>query len=264
MRREAERNKVQSKDGRRSCPFCRRDKPHTHAPRPLQDTPFVKEDPEDETTAEFEQAIHDSVAATSRGNEEEDLMIERAIRASVRELQSSQSPQLTSQEALNRAIHASIAEAGRGGSDQAIRQSSTADDDAEHQALLEKAIQQSLASYQQKPQSPRVAGEVDTDEDDDFKLAIEQSKQNATLANVNDDKKLGVQKTNEKQPQVKTEEEIVLDYVKKQSLVEEEHRREMEAMAKKGEAENSSAADEEALRLAIEASMRDGASGSGS
>jgi hypothetical protein len=37
-KREAERNKVQSKDGHRNCPFCRRDKPHTHTPRALQNS----------------------------------------------------------------------------------------------------------------------------------------------------------------------------------------------------------------------------------
>lgn len=241
-KREAERNKVQSKDGRRSCPFCRRDKPHTHAPRPLQDTPYVNVLAEEETNLEFEQAIHDSVAATSRGNPEEDAMIERAIRASVRELQRSQGSQLTSQEALDRAIQASIAEANRGRSAREEHPSQISDEDAEHQALLEKAIQESLALHQSK--SEAVDG-VPGDDEEELKLAIQKSKEELSRA--------------------KTEEEIVLEYVKKQSLAEEEHRKAREAAVKvkpeKSEC-NDSAADEEALRLAIEASLK-GASGSG-
>jgi hypothetical protein len=265
-KREAERTKVQSKDGRRSCPFCRRDKPHMHTPRGVQQTPDVSGHSED-TNAEFEQAIHDSVAATSRGDPEEDMMIERAIRASVRELQKSQGSKLTNQEALNRAIQASVAEAGRR-SDQAVEPIKMTDEEAEHQALLEKAIQDSLATYQLPPQTD-ATDDIDTDEDENIKLAIQMSKQKLSASNDDEDEdqdeeiKLAIQKSKDELVKARTDEEIVLEYVKKQSLAEEEHKRAV--LGKEKEA--SSAADEEALKLAIEESLKSGggsASGSGS
>jgi DNA-directed RNA polymerase subunit L len=271
-KREAERDKVQSKDGRQNCPFCRRDKPHTHAPRPIQETPFVQS-PEEETDIEFEQAIHDSVAATSRGNAEEDIMIERAIRASVRELQSSFRSDVSDPEALNRAIQASIAEAGRGRSENAIHPIQMTDEEAEHQALLEKALQESLAIYQfNHPESSKAAGYVDTDDDENVKLAIQESRNKAmsNLSDSDEDVKLAIQNSKDELSRTKTEEEIVLEYVKKQSLAEEEHRKARDTTRKetggKEEEEAASAADEEAMRLAIEESLKGvgGASASGS
>lgn len=253
-KREAERNKVQSKDGRQSCPFCRRDKPHTHTPRAVQETPAIPHDA-DETNAEFEEAIHDSVAATSRGDPEEDLMIERAIRASVRELQKSSSSKLTDQEALHRAIQASVAEAGRGrSSDHVTEHTEATADDAEHQALLEKAIKESLASHQLSS-PPNIPDDVDTDEDENVKLALQRSKQQSnkdrsSSDNDDEDIKLALHNSKEEIARARTEEEIVLEYVKKQSLAEEEHKR-----AVQREKEPDSKADEEALKQAIEESL---------
>lgn len=127
------------------CPFCRRDKPHLHTPRAVQDTPIVLDDPD--RNAEFEHAIHASVAATSHGNAEEDMMIERAIRASIKELQSTETT-LTDQEALKRAIQASVVESGQNHSFNGAGSSvDFTEEDAEHQTLLEKAIEESLRSY---------------------------------------------------------------------------------------------------------------------
>jgi hypothetical protein len=277
-KREAERTKVQSKDGHRSCPFCRRDKPHTHAPRSVQEAAFVQA-PKEETNAEFEQAIYDSVAATSHGNAEEDIMIERAIRASVRALQNNTQSDMSDPEALNRAIQASIAEAGRGRSDNADNADNAdhpiqmTDEEAEHQALLEKALQESLATYQlNNPESSKAVADVDTDDDENIKLAIQESRNKAVadLSDSDEDLKLAIQNSKDELSRSKTEEEIVLDYVKRQSLAEEEHRKAKDATRKEisggGEGEEVSAADEEALRLAIEESMKgaDGASASGS
>lgn len=64
MKRDEVRAKVQSADGHRSCPFCRRDKPHSHTPRAVQEAA----DPHDvplETNDEFEEAIRASVAVST-------------------------------------------------------------------------------------------------------------------------------------------------------------------------------------------------------
>jgi len=268
VKREAERTKVQSEHGHRNCPFCRRSNPHTHTPRDARGTDVVHDGPHDDATIEFENAIHASVQATSRGNTEEDLVIERALRASVRELQKAQGSKLTDQEALNRAIQASIAEAGRRRSNQDEGPIAMTDEEAEHQALLEKAIQESLATYQIPPPAAGHADDVDTDEDENVKLAIQMSKGAQSQPGINsdddEDVKRAIQKSKDEASSAKTEEEIVLEYVKKQSLLEAEHKKAVAGKEKEPEA--ASEADEEALRLAIEESLRTtgGSTGEGS
>ncbi|KAL3423468.1 glycosyltransferase family 28 domain-containing protein [Phlyctema vagabunda] len=247
-KREEERNKVQGEHGRR-CPFCSRNTAHRHTPHPAQILPESQSTTSlsqaDTMTTEFEEAIHTSVAATSRGDPEEDLMIERAIRASVRELQSSQGSTLTDAEALDRAIKASINESNRSrvSTAQVDGPIIMTDEDSEHQALLERAIQQSLQEYQITPSGTELAtnaAEFGGDEDEDLKKALAESQSSHA---------------NEQQASLhaKTEEEIVLEYIKKQSLAEEEHRR---AKAMKEKEQEASSADEEALRQAIAESMK--------
>jgi hypothetical protein len=260
--REEERIRIHGENHR--CPFCRRTEPHTHTPRRVQTTPSVVHSVSE--TDQFEQAIHASVAATSRGNAEEDMIIERAIRASVRELVSSQGASLSDQEAVNRAIQASIAEAGRRHSSESSTITMT-DEEAEHQAALEKAIQKSLAEYQLSA-AEAVDEEVDSDEDENVKLAIQMSKEEtAALANEEETIRLALQKSKDEAESARTEEDIVLEYAKKQSLLEEQHRQAI-AGKQREEPEPHSAADEEALNKAIEESLKAhggaGATGSGS
>lgn len=276
-KREEERHKVQGKDGKK-CPFCSRCHPHTHTPNVVQTSPAVSdptvevvqdlEDPD----LEFENAIHQSVAATSRGNPDEDMMIERAIRASVEELQKA-GGNASDSSALDRAIEVSITEASRG------RNYFDDEDDAEHQALLEKAIQESLAQYQLHHP------DADFDEDEAVKLAIAKSKEAPTVTNIDSDEYENIRKAIEKSKVIpldadvdtdddedlklaleksksehekalsraQTEEEIVLEYVKRQSLAEEEHKRKVAGKAKEP---GESAADEEALSQAIAKSLK--------
>jgi hypothetical protein len=290
-KREEERHKVHSKDGRRSCPFCSRCHPHTHTPREVQQSPIVLAAPNEvvegsveEQNLEFEHAIHASVAATSRGNAEEDMMIERAIRASVKELQKSGS-NTNDSDSLNRAIQASIAEASRRRSSANPEPSAITDEeDKKHQALLEKAIQESLAQYQ-LPSHSAADSDVDTDDDEAIKTAIAKSKETLHIDDFNseddenirqaiqkskeippeaevdtdddEDVKLALEKSKsehmENMTKAQTEEQIVLEYVKKQSLAEEEHKQKVSGKAKEaGESE----ADEEALKRAIEESLK--------
>ena len=100
----------------------------------------------------YEEAIQTSVATTSQGDPEQDALIERAIRASVEELVHSQQAQMDYEEALQRAIHASIAEARKvNGKDETsdettstVKAATTAYNDT---GTLEEALHQSLLDY---------------------------------------------------------------------------------------------------------------------
>ncbi|CZT47110.1 related to sterol glucosyltransferase [Rhynchosporium secalis] len=263
LTREEERKKTEGELGKRNCTFCRRDNSHGQKARSVQTTPMVPTSDEDQA-AEFEHAIHASVAASSRGNSEEDMAIERTIRASIRELQSAERPMITNQEALERAIKASITSSGRHASelsfDGQLHQGITmTDEEAEHQAGLEKAIKASLTHY--KLSGDAAVDDVDTGEDEDVKLAVQISKTEPTAESEDDDMmKLALQQSHEDSAKERTEEETVIEYIKKQSLLEDQHR-----LAKEGkhkgvvavvEEDSMSQADEEALRKAIEESMK--------
>jgi hypothetical protein len=249
LKREHERTKLYGERHSR-CPFCSKSSTHQHPQNNPGDAEEegvsrVSSDPSmDPQHEEFEQAIRASVAATSRGNPEEDLMIERAIRASVRELQSSSGSSSTvdQHEAMDRAIQASVAEATKSRNHTTT---SDAPSDSEWNALLEKSIQQSLydtgspAPYQQGIQMTNA--DVDTDDDDDVKRAIEASK-----AVYEEDAS-----------NTKTEEDIVMEYIKKQSLAEEEHRKTL--LGKQREAivsQDAPVEDDEDLQRAIKESMK--------
>jgi len=153
-------------------------------------------------------------------------------------------------------------------------------------------IQESLSGYHITPVTPQSA-DIDTDDDEDIKLAIAKSKEQHSIndsvhvdidSEDNEDIKRAIEVSKkehnnatatqgddddlvhavEKSKSERTEEEIVLEYVKKQSLLEEEHRK---AVLEKGKGrsgegpskyEEESEADAEALKKAIEESIRAG------
>ncbi|CAL3973656.1 unnamed protein product [Diplocarpon coronariae] len=262
--RKGRRIKENEEIGHHDCHFCRRDVAHSHKPRTIQNSPMVIQEPSAEQKAQFEHDIHSSVATTSLGNIEEDMMIERAIRASVRELQSAQGSALTNQEALDRAIKASMNSANRSGTNTEGEVShvfAMSGEEAEHQASLEKAIQASLSQYK----FPALLGpgnDIDTDDDEEVELAIQRSKYESSHGDEDDDLKHALEKSKDDSAKAKTEEKIVLEYVKKQSLLEEEHKKPIEVERKKvsqarnGADESMSKADEDALIQAIEESMK--------
>lgn len=250
-----------------TCPF----KPATEVPNQAPD--------------EFEEAIQRSVTATSKGNPEEDAMIERALRASVNELKYARKATGSNYEAYDRAVAAGTAEASTGGDYHA----NTDDDDQdEDDPELAEALQQSLqhaeavnpgASSTNQFSLPRDSGfgsedEDEDDDDDDYRRAVEesktlhstqtatptpQSKSQPTLphttiaqkeSNYATDAAQGDKKDEDSDPDLqlaitasdrehrskedeaarqRTEEEIVLEYVKRQSLLEEELRRKRES-----------------------------------
>ena len=268
-KREAERNKIQCQDGKPSCPFCRRLKPHSHIPHATDPAPIIYEAQTDNTNPEFERAIQASVAATSRGDPDEDAMIERAIRASVRELQNDTGASTSSQEALNRAIQASVSAAGH-----SREQPNPSRDDEEYQAALERSIRDSLASYNLHQSSKSVQNSSKTKDMENLPSAqaLTETREDDADHDEDQDIKLAIQRSKTEIEKSSAEEEIVMQYIKKQSLAEEalrlkrlEHQKDqsqkLKGTGKQPEAEQESAADEEALQLAIKESLKSAGGG---
>ncbi|KAL9586204.1 MAG: hypothetical protein Q9212_001075 [Teloschistes hypoglaucus] len=190
-------------------------------------------------TATFEKAIQQAVQATSQGDQQQDEMIERAIRASVMELRAASKTGSDEEHAVQEAIKASVVEATRAG-----KAESTSDQTSSqyHKEKLRLALQRSVSSrgfYHDVAKNVYDDSGVETDDDENIKIAIERSSAGADQPNTND---LDLQKAMEESRQAhvqhkqdlnreRTEEEIVLEYVKKQSLLEDKHRGSLESRA---------------------------------
>lgn len=212
----------------------------------VQQTRTPKDSESSPDGVDFEEAIKASVAATSKGDPEQDAMIEKAIRASVQELQAAKK-EGDDREATQRAIQASVAEAA-----QARKAGAEGDhgaDDA-HSKELELALQRSISEHPGPEQVQHLSSVnydnpgVDTDDDENIKAAIERSKttsSNGTTVELptDDDLRQAVEASKKEHEEglskEKTEEELVMEYVKKQSLLEEEHKRALAALRERRE-----------------------------
>ena len=238
--------------------------------------------------AEYEQAIEASVKETSRGNAEEDAMVEAAIRESIKAMRQRGSlPEPASEPAEKKTTDASIFE------DEEYQIT-----DEEYQTLVEQAIQQSLFNMGYTSgehgsdimdhtsgntnRSTAGAGPAPAthpahhEEDAELRRAIEESKRAPDLpARSNDDAEEELQRAIEaskaeleRHMSQQTEEDIVLEYVKKQSLVEEEYRRQSSKGKGKASQEAHESEDDEDLKRGLEESLRlargDGSGPSGS
>lgn len=127
--------------------------------------------------ATFEEAIQNSISATSKGNPEQDRLIERAIRASVLELQSA-AKEGDDGKAMQRAIQASIDEATRARKDNDLHEK-------DHEDQLKTELHRSIKMHE----SADVEGAshslsildfddsgIDTENDESIKNVIETSK----------------------------------------------------------------------------------------
>lgn len=104
----------------------------------------------DSDNAAFEQAIQEAVAATSRGDLEQDRLIEKAIRASVIELQSA-SRKGDHDEAIDRAIQASIIEVTRAWTEESPSGSTATHDVKDHKEKLRAALHRSVSMHTEAP-----------------------------------------------------------------------------------------------------------------
>ena len=222
---------------------------HTHKNRSrdsIPSTAFVQAQPSvvqdrDHDSIAFEEAIQNSVAATSMGNPEEDRMIEMAIRASVVELQLA-SGEGDSNDAVHRAIQASIAEASRARRESGITASGQMEGANDHDRHLEAALRQSMLEPQQfngtQIEDPHLGSDdpgVATDDDENVQTAIEMSKVATAerhMPESDEDLQKALEASRKAQKvhemglaKSKTEEDIVLEYIKKQSEAEEKLRK---------------------------------------
>lgn len=235
---------------------------------------------------ELEQAIQASVRETSRGDAEEDARVERAIRESVKSVTNAQTGGQPASASDTGVPPVAELEGSTGEVNLQIT-------DEEYQELIERAIQQSMATNENtQPEDDgdlrRVLESSKTDMtapeeegDEELRRAIEASR--AAPGPVDEDEELrkAIEASEKEQrdresreKKDKTEEDIVLEYVMKQSLQEEEYRRamregmgpladakklaerdeEVEGAGKGKEREGDS--DEEELRRAVEMSMK--------
>jgi len=230
----------------------------------IQAQPGGKKDMNPNSIA-FEEAIQDSVLATSKGNPEEDKMIERAIRASVAELQSASEGD--GDDAVRRAIQASIAEATRGRAEDGTTPPSQVDGLSDHDEQLKAALRRSLLEYHQSNESgirdPRHDSDdsgIATDDDENVQSALEMSRaSSAGKHRTESDKNLQkaieeskrAHEVHEGLAKTKTEEEIIREFIKKQSEAEEQSR-----TFKASGAVFSSDLEEAELRQAVNESLK--------
>lgn len=239
--------------------------------------------------AEFEQAIQASVRETSKGNAEEDAMVEAAIRESIKAMRARGALLETLPEASE-----DIPE--KDGS--IFKDEEYQITDEEYQSLIEKAIQQSLASHMDDWSHPQESGiselegftteiqgdngsgtahadEYNEDHDAELQRAIEESKSAPTPPARDDEAELqraieASKQEQDREHSQRTEEDIVLEYVKKQSLAEEEFRQQLGKGKGKAATEDEDDDDDEELKRALEESLKlhkgdsAGPSGSGS
>jgi UDP:flavonoid glycosyltransferase YjiC (YdhE family) len=243
-----------------SCPF-----------KPAADSPSNHSNDD-----EFEEAIKKSVTTTSKGNPEEDAMIERALRASVNELKNARS-RGSNYEGYDRAVAAGAAEASGGLAGDAGANHD--DDDAELSEALQRSLREhgheQLSKHDERQDTWDSGFGSEDDEDDnddeDYRRAVEGSKratwsstssgpppqytelgglpevkdaksaatavaagshdkdegEDAELQRAMSESKQAHQSKEDELGRQRTEEEIVMEYVKRQSLLEEEHRKRM-------------------------------------
>ena len=204
---------------------------------------------------ELDEAIQQSVRETSKGDPYEDAAVERAIRASMAELQRARTERAEQQarssaaaedEELQLALAQSASEAQDQGKAQVV-----------HDEELERVLAQSLREHR-GDYSVETKGE---EEDENFKRAIQESQNPSIQVHSGDDHPPAYdsghlsgttqeqfeaqqkQQPSEKTQQEKTEEQVVMEYVKKQSLLEQQH------STGKGKQPQNDADDEDLSRL---------------
>ena len=165
--------------------------------------PFIRKESQTSLpeSDEFEKAIRGAVAATSRGNVEEDALIEKAIRASVQELHAA-SKEGDDKAAVQRAIQASVAEAARVRGEGGVNEGAKSDSGGaatDHDKELEAALHQSMQEHQGSGSRSNHTLDfddsgIDTDDDENIKMAIEKSKSVETAPD-DEDVKLAIEQS---------------------------------------------------------------------
>ncbi len=202
---------------------------------------------------ELERAIYESVRQTSRGDPDEDARIEQVIRDSVVEMHR------IAESSREEGYDKGDAELGGGAGPLLAPRLPAHDDhitDEEYQELIAKAVEQSLA---ERAHSPGREG------DDEFHRALEESRayrQQHPEGNDNDEEQMrrvieeSERAHRERMERDRAEEATVMEYVKRQSLAEDEFRRQAAKGKAKATADHDDDDDDEDLKRALEESLR--------
>ncbi|EEA25527.1 hypothetical protein TMatcc_006244 [Talaromyces marneffei ATCC 18224] len=174
---------------------------------------------------EYEDAIRDSVLATSQGNNTEDEMIERALRASMTELRNAEVAGEEEDRAYELAVEASIREAARVIEEKKREheKGSLASKDEESKHYVDQlrshsppnSVDQSDQEQPRRPPPalpPRSPMPIPTDHDTELQHALNESKRDH-------DNRL------RREQREKDEMDIIIEYIKRQSLAEAEQQR---------------------------------------
>ncbi|CAN8101334.1 unnamed protein product [Discula destructiva] len=231
--------------------------------------------PEDE---EMERAIRDSVAQTSHGDPTEDAQIEAQVRASVVEMRRIAAEKREQQQSRDAARSTQGPGAPPQLPDRSHGASAPADGavpdditDEEFEALVAEAARRSLMTQQSGNSTDEEQhGITISIGDEALRRALQESQRIASTAGTGQNEELDEelrkameQSEREHQEHLarhaseRSEEEIIMEYVKKQSLVEDEFRRKGKgnASASADHGEGQGAEDEE-LKRAMEESLR--------
>jgi hypothetical protein len=240
---------------------------------------------------EYEAAIRASVRETSRGDAEEDAMVEAAIRESVKAIRKQGSlpdPVRLTLDSKNSDVfdddeYKITDEEYQNLIEQAIRESMTghAGEFSIPQASSAQeldAVDTAVPTHAYEPRSSGSAFTPNSDEDADLQRAIDESRKvplTLSQQEPEDDEEEHLRRAieaskneMERMQHEKTEEEVVMEYVKKQSLAEEEFRKQKAAKGKGKETSEvksvGSDDDDDEIKRAIEESLKiSGGNGSG-
>lgn len=223
---------------------------------------------------EMERAIRESVAQTSNGDHTEDARIEAQIRASVKEMRRVAEERKRQEHVRDWKAPLPPELPVRNSSGKVQGDISEDITDEEFEALVAEAVRQSLIAQVQEGVEEHgvVGGGIDWDEDEYLRQAMQESMQAATVTRggdndgVYDEDLKKAMEESEKAHQEhlartsteRTEEDIIMEYVKKQSLVEEEYRRQ-KAQGKQSIALGAGDVEEEEdedLKRAMEESLK--------
>lgn len=184
-----DRQQGRSNKKKNRCNYCPFDHDSDHHLRQTSTAPqSSKSTSQADLNDEFEHAIKTSVEATSKGDPQEDAMIERAIRASVMELRRAQTAPASGMDddAYHRAVQASMEEARKVRSEQANGQQGGVVVVDDHDDELERVLTQSLNDYKASQAAKSMHSvsshledsdsAIDTEDDEDFKRTLEESK----------------------------------------------------------------------------------------
>ncbi|EWC48658.1 hypothetical protein DRE_01880 [Drechslerella stenobrocha 248] len=222
-----------------------------------------------ENHREIEQAIQQSVQQTSRGDPEEDRMIENAIRTSLAEVVT-QGSEEDDDLVLRRAITASLETTGADGHDEA------------HAQALQEAVTKSLTESYPTPDHLDAAElelaieesknpQHDAQANQELELALQLSRQEEANKREQDESEedlrlaLEISKQEEEQKRKeKEEEEVVMNYVMKMSLAEQKFKQPMipneggpsSSSSRAVTAGSSTNAEQEQLAKAIHESLK--------